>query len=91
MTLRPSVELFRCDSRWVLNLRTSSVLSSPSNYARREGTSSDGASPVQAIEEGEGVINEKKTLEKINWHVFPVLTILFFSLLRRDHSFSSLT
>lgn len=44
----------------------------------KEKVQIDQASPVQANEEGEDAIKEKKLLRKIDWHVVPALAILFF-------------
>ena len=45
------------------------------------------ASPVQAKEEGVDVIDEKKLLRKLDWHLVPGLTFLFLlSFLDRSNS-----
>jgi len=48
--------------------------------------------PVQASEEGSDVIDEKKLLRKIDWHLIPGLTVLFLlSFLDRSNGSSSLS
>ena len=50
-------------------------------------------SPVQAkLEEGEDMIDEKKLLRKLDWHLVPGLTVLFLlSFLDRSNGTSSLS
>ena len=48
--------------------------------------------PVQATEEGSDVIDEKKLLRKIDWHLIPGLTVLFLlSFLDRSNGSPSLS
>ena len=47
--------------------------------------------PVQATEEGDDVIDEKKLLRKIDWHLIPGLTVLFLLSLDRSNGSPSLS
>ena len=53
-----------------------SSLSSPNMSEEKHQVESEESSPVEAREEGEGVINEKKLLRKIDLHILPGLAVL---------------